>query len=327
MKENDFKTFETVELLSPIELAPIQGIENPLGLTETGKKETNKDTGSERFDDKKVLENEYFSETKNLDPNRFYYEEERLRKNLQEKKKKESRLILVGIIGVLCLITVYLSFMAKRNRMMEENSRKLPETYEHDYTKQNIDYTKQDPVYGLLEFDSDTKLEDSVVRIGKDIIEYTSPYERTLYFTVYPKMDKVTVEVGVEMVDEFGNSCGTVYNSKEALPYGKPGIIPITFYLDPDEELNGMAYNINWSSFASYQDTKYPEITNIEETPGCITVTIEGGNVLDRGAYVVLYKNGNVVSVLRNSVAYYLKEAEISFYTMNVDYDSFEVYY
>ncbi|MBR5179600.1 MAG: hypothetical protein IKW90_12490 [Lachnospiraceae bacterium] len=341
MKDNDFKSFETVELLSPIELTPIQGIENPLDLTESDKqkntntsgspKENRKSTGYEKFDEEKIFENEYFSGTQNRDPNRFYYEEERLRKDLQEKKKRDARVLLVVIISILCIITACLSFASKRamqSRIYDEISQTNPVSKEYDYTNPNIDYSKQDPTYGVLTIDNKNWLEDGIVKIDPEIIEYTSPYERTLYFKVYPKMDEVTVELSVEMVNNGINaSYGTVNSSKFSIPKGKAGLIPVTFYINPDTDLKDIVYNINWSAFASYQGIEASEITNVEETPGHISITVKGGGTLTKEAYVVLYKNGKVVSVLDNFGAYYVKESVMDFYTLDVDYDSYEVFY
>ena len=340
MKDNDFKPFETVDLLSPAELMPIQGIENPLEPAETGKQENNNtsgpsdenrsNSGFEEFDEGKVFENEYFSGTENLDPNRFFYEEDRLIKEFQEKKKRAAHIVLVAIIAVLCIVTVVLSFAIKRitnNRVIDESSQAIEEKNAYDYTKPNIDYSKQDPVYGVLTIDNNEWLEDGIVRFDPEIIEYTSPYERTLYFKVYPKMDEVTVELSVEMINGYDVSYGTARITKSTIPKGKAGLIPITFYINPDTDLNNIKYSIKWSAFSSYQGAKCPNITKIEEKPGCISVTVEGDNITPKEAYVVLYNNGKVASVLKNQGAYYVKEIVMDFYTMNEYYDSFEVFY
>ena len=188
------------------------------------------------------------------------------------------------------------------------------------------DYARQDDVYGFMYFDASGTQADEFFYISPDVIEYTGPFERVLYFEYTPKSDNKVLRVGVEMLDSYGNSIGNVVAFKKNVPAGETAIVAIPFGIDQLTELNGITYNIEMEGYTLLTPEDNKNIVSTEQSDDVLYVTIEGGLNVDKEAYVVFYKDGRVCSVMRG-LPKYNSDGRATFYIGDIDFDNYEGFY
>ncbi|MCR5204717.1 MAG: hypothetical protein K6E47_06645 [Lachnospiraceae bacterium] len=322
MSENNYEPFEKVDLLAPVELTAISGLESPFEAPVPSDTDSAKDTGKGDI-------GEEYSDNLRVDPNFLFREDEELKKKLEEDRNRKTKLFIAVTAFVVMFILAF-SFMrgvmgniAKKS---EETKADLPSVVTiKDSPIQG--YYKQDPVYGILEYDSADRLDSELVTFNPDIIEYTGAYQRTLYFRISPKQENVAVQVNVQMFDRYGNTIGNESGSKMAIAKGSHGIIPVTFQIDPLMDLNDVTYKISSSAYEIQGEPSYNKITKLELPPdGYMRIYMEGDKYLNKEAYVVSYKDEKIISVDRYS-ADILETSAILYCDIGTDYTRCEVYY
>lgn len=335
VENKDFQSFETVDLISPVELTPIQGIEDqfrapdnveefkktPEGTDDTPKKEDPEDNRNRMFNPFRDEAWRYYNSN---DPGRFFREEEALRRKSRDKKRTRNELIVIGIIfSLLMLVIIYVirfsivnSFNEKKNKVISNDAGKN--------TVVMNNYIGQDEIYGKIGFD-EIPVSD-LAEFNPEIIEYTGMYERSLYFMATPKENNVVVEVEVEMIDRYGNSSEKIVNSMVGVPAGREGILQVSFGIKPYDDLNGVTYRINCNAFQVDTEIPCKDITEVHGQDGVLWVKIEGDETANKYAYVVFYKDENVVSVLYEPARHGLEDIAV-FETGQIDFDYMKIYY
>lgn len=337
----DKNSFETVELLKPIELTPIEGIEGAKPITEPTPVvepkpvvehvvETVKAGGSSTWDAvlnkshtefyQQDFDQENSQKAADIDLSCFYNAEEQKRKQALDKRKRD--VYLVSVIVFLAFIVAAIGFSRGANR--RSNKQDINNSVQKQVTTN--DYARQDDVYGFMYFDASGTQAADFFYISPDVIEYTGPFERVLYFEYTPKSDNKVLRVGVEMLDSYGNSIGNVVAFKKNVPAGETAIVAIPFGIDQLTELNGITYNIEMEGYTLQTPEDNKNIVSTEQSDDVLYVTIEGGLNVDKDAYVVFYKDGRVCSVM-SGVPKYNSDGRATFYIGDIDFDNYEVFY
>ena len=360
----DNKSFETVELFNPIELTPIDGMEGPKPVAmpdPVAEKEPveepktvavqkpavekepvevpEKAKGSSIWDEiHKKSTPEFYQQGNDVQydrggfdqgssPNaadidlKNFYKNINEQKRKQEEDKKKRDLRLVGGIFFLVFVVAAIGFKRGASRRSNETDINVP-------VQKMIatnDYARQDEVYGTISFDPTGVQSAQFFDISPEVIEYTGPFERTLFFEYTPKADNKVLRVEVEMLDRYGNSLGTVSAFKKNVPAGETAIIDSSFGIDQFIELNGITYKITTEGYTLQTPEDNKNIVSTEQADDVLAVTIEGGLNVDRDAYVVFYKNGRVCSVMRG-VPSYNSNGKAVFYLGDIDFDNYEVF-
>ena len=384
MNDND-KSFETVELFSPIELTPIDGIEGPKPIegpklvTEPAEHkpvaEPGKAGGSSKWD--AVLKNskpelyqqdfdgQYDQESfdqgsfdqggftqgsfnqgdfnqngqfyngnrdqasqkaAGIDLSYFYNNTDELKRKREQEAKKIQVFVVAGIFFV-AFIVGFIGF--RRGAGSKKQDKNINDPLQNIAVEKQVatnDYARQDVIYGTIDYDTTGAQANQFFDISSKVIEYTGPYERTLYFEYTPKEDNKVLRMEVEMVDRYGNSMGTVVAFKKNVPAGEKAIIDIPFGIDQFTELTGITYNITAEGYTLSNPEENKNIPAMEQTDDILYVSIDGGLNVTRDAFVVFYKNGRVCSVMYGSPSYN-SNGRATFYLGDIDYDDFEVFY
>lgn len=255
-----------------------------------------------------------------IDLSCFYNAEEQKRKQALDKRKRD--VYLVSVIVFLAFIVAAIGFSRGANR--RSNKQDINNSVQKQVTTN--DYARQDDVYGFMYFDASGTQADEFFYISPDVIEYTGPFERVLYFEYTPKSDNKVLRVGVEMLDSYGNSIGNVVAFKKNVPAGETAIVAIPFGIDQLTELNGITYNIEMEGYTLLTPEDNKNIVSTEQSDDVLYVTIEGGLNVDKEAYVVFYKDGRVCSVMRG-LPKYNSDGRATFYIGDIDFDNYEVFY
>ena len=345
----DKNSFETVELLKPIELTPIEGIEGAKPITEPTPvvepkpvtepepiaeskpvAEPEKAGGNSTWDAvhknchtefyQQDFDQENSQKAADIDLSCFYNAEEKKRKQALDKRKRD--VYFVSVIVFLAFIVAAIGFSRGANR--RSNKQDINNSVQKQVTTN--DYAQQDDVYGFMYFDASGTQADEFFYISPDVIEYTGPFERVLYFEYTPKSDNKVLRVGVEMLDSYGNSIGNVVAFKKNVPAGETAIVAIPFGIDQLTELNGITYNIEMEGYTLQTPEDNKNIVSTEQSDDVLYVTIEGGLNVDKDAYVVFYKDGRVSSVM-SGVPQYNSDGRATFYIGDIDFDNYEVFY
>lgn len=340
MENKDFQSFETVDLFSPVELTPIQGIESPFKAPEKAEepkkapengedipqKEAPADDGMfNPFQDDAWRHYKYNNETAG-DPRRFFREEEDLRRKLREKDRRRNQLLAIGIIfSLLMMVIIHVIRFYISNSRNQTDDRVIGYPADKDVIVLN-DYLGQDDVYGTLSLDAESVPSSDLVKINPDVIEYTGMYYRSLYFTVTPKVDNVVTEITVEMIDRYGNSFGKCINVMDEIPAGKESIVEISFGINPNDDLNGVSYELDFNIFQVEEELSKKNITGITGQDELVWAKIEGDETVSKYAYAVFYKDGKVVSV-QCEYAHDTLEGLVLFETGKIDFDYFKIFY
>ncbi|MBR4779962.1 MAG: hypothetical protein IK014_01230 [Lachnospiraceae bacterium] len=361
----DKNSFETVELLKPIELTPIEGIEGAKPITEPTpvvepkpvvehvvetvkvresstwdavRKNSSPEFYQQDFDgqyDRGSFNQESFNQNgfeqgsfaqgnsqkaAGIDLSCFYNAEEQKRKQALDKRKRD--VYLVSVIVFLAFIVAAIGFSRGANR--RSNKQDINNSVQKQVTTN--DYARQDDVYGFMYFDASGTQAADFFYISPDVIEYTGPFERVLYFEYTPKSDNKVLRVGVEMLDSYGNSIGNVVAFKKNVPAGETAIVAIPFGIDQLTELTGITYNIEMEGYTLQTPEDNKNIVSTEQSDDVLYVTIEGGLNVDKDTYVVFYKDGRVSSVM-SGVPKYNSGGRATFYIGDIDFDNYEVFY
>ena len=256
-----------------------------------------------------------------IDLKNFYKDiDEQKRKQEEDRKKKN---LLLGV-GVFCMAFIVAAIGFKRGASRRSNETNINVPVQKVIATN--DYARQDEVYGTISFDPSGDQSAQFFDISPEVIEYTGPFERTLFFEYTPKADNKVLRVEVEMLDRYGNSFGTVGAFKKNVPAGEKAIIDIPFGIDQFIELNGITYNITTEGYTLQTPEGDKNIVSTEQADDVLSVTIEGGLNVDRDAYVLFYKDGRVCSVMRG-VPSYNSNGKATFYLGDIDYDNYEVFY
>ena len=337
----DNKSFETVELFNPIELTPIDGIEMPKPVAmpdpvaEAKPVAEQKTVAMQKPAAEKELvvvpekaEGDRGGFDQGRSPNaadidlKYFYKDIDAQKRKQEEDRKKKNLLLG--VGVFCMAFIVAAIGFKRGASRRSNETNINVPVQKVIATN--DYARQDEVYGTISFDPSGDQSAQFFDISPEVIEYTGPFERTLFFEYTPKADNKVLRVEVEMLDRYGNSLGTVGAFKKNVPAGEKAIIDIPFGIDQFIELNGITYNITTECYTLLTPEGDKNIVSTEQADDVLSVTIEGGLNVDRDAYVVFYKDGRVCSVMRG-VPSYNSNGKATFYLGDIDYDNYEVFY
>lgn len=361
----DNKSFETVELFNPIELTPIDGIEMPKPVAmpdpvaeakpvaeqktvavqkpaaekepvvvpekaEVGSiwDEIHKKSATEFYQQGNDVHYDRGGFDQGRSPNaadidlKYFYKDIDAQKRKQEEDRKKKNLLLG--VGVFCMAFIVAAIGFKRGASRRSNETNINVPVQKVIATN--DYARQDEVYGTISFDPSGDQSAQFFDISPEVIEYTGPFERTLFFEYTPKADNKVLRVEVEMLDRYGNSLGTVGAFKKNVPAGEKAIIDIPFGIDQFIELNGITYNITTECYTLLTPEGDKNIVSTEQADDVLSVTIEGGLNVDRDAYVVFYKDGRVCSVMRG-VPSYNSNGKATFYLGDIDYDNYEVFY
>ena len=337
----DNKSFETVELFNPIELTPIDGIEMPKPVAMPDPVAEAKPVAEQKTVamQKPAAEKELVVVPEKAkgdrggfdqgsSPNaadidlKYFYKDIDAQKRKQEEDRKKKNLLLG--VGVFCMAFIVAAIGFKRGASRRSNETNINVPVQKVIATN--DYARQDEVYGTISFDPSGDQSAQFFDISPEVIEYTGPFERTLFFEYTPKADNKVLRVEVEMLDRYGNSLGTVGAFKKNVPAGEKAIIDIPFGIDQFIELNGITYNITTECYTLLTPEGDKNIVSTEQADDVLSVTIEGGLNVDRDAYVVFYKDGRVCSVMRG-VPSYNSNGKATFYLGDIDYDNYEVFY
>ena len=185
------------------------------------------------------------------------------------------------------------------------------------------------PVYTEIEFNADEIDLDLPAIISHKCIEYTDSYNRILFFTANLTEENKGLQIKVEMLDRHGRTLDTHSNSSFGVAAGEEFMIPVFFTLSPDWNLDGVTYKISAETFTEEERGMLRTIADVTEADkGHFFITYESSAYYNMDTYVVLYKNGKVVDVLRGyGEVDDTGKAVAELYKAGVDYDNFKVYY
>ena len=353
MNDKEVKSFDTVDLLAPMDLIPIQGIESPALKVETeSKQEANTKTEKSTWDNvsKHVNEgtNGYYQDfgndqnleyhnnrnssrqyrNLNIDPEKIFREEEALRNNLDRQKTKKNIFVIMIFAFIICFIALLSIMKGAKDRIAERDKNK----FANDAVSEVEDIEKTD-TYGIMEMNAN-ELNSEFVTFEKEIIEHSSVLDRSLYFKATPKTDNVVITLTVEMIDSYGNTIEKAVGSTSNIPKGGKGLVKVSFEKYISQDILGVSYKITCDSYALEGAPFASIIVGSKEDENYIFVTKEGGNFANKDAYIIFYKDGAISYIMFNSN--YLDNSDdpenkdhavIYFYTRYVDYDSYEIYY
>lgn len=400
MKDVESKSFETVDLLPPIEMIPIQAIDMPMAEIDHGRKEQISIEDKTYTEPKGVTEptvhtdptsvtesavdtvhkepvsstepigytesavkkeaaeftepvgftkhpeyqvkpgqqvndqgtTDSFEQPINeipIDLSKVFREAEESQKRVElEKRKKNSMLIFCAAFFI---AAVFMSIAIKGFANREDRERFMEDPYKGDIVTYNDfpteDFEISDGTYGVIYFDDSEGHDTELVSVNKEIIEYTDIYERDLYFRVIPKEDSVYVLITVDMIDKNGNWLGSVGGTSSGVPKGKEAVVPVFLGISPNMDLNGVTYNINIETYKMDDEVSNREIMDMNVEDGVIYVKVKGDSYLDKHAYMIYYKNDNVVSVKCEGDYSDEETAVLAFTTDDVDFDTSQIYY
>ena len=185
------------------------------------------------------------------------------------------------------------------------------------------------PVYTEIEFNADEIDMDLPAIISHKCIEYTDSYNRILFFTANLTEENKGLQIKVEMLDRHGRTLDTHSNSSFGVAAGEEFMIPVFFSLSPDWNLDGVTYKISAETFKEEKKGMLRKIADVTEADkGHFFITYESSAYYNMDTYVVLYKNGKVVDVLRGyGDVDDTGKAVAELYKEGVDYDNYKVYY
>lgn len=185
------------------------------------------------------------------------------------------------------------------------------------------------PVYTEIEFNADEIDLDLPVIISHKCIEYTDSYNRILFFTANLTEENKGLQIKVEMLDRHGRTLDTHSNSSFGVAAGEEFMIPVFFSMSPDWNLDGVTYKISAETFKEEKKGMLRKIADVTEADkGHFFITYESSAYYNMDTYVVLYKNGKVVDVLRGyGDVDDTGKAVAELYKEGVDYDNYKVYY
>ena len=185
------------------------------------------------------------------------------------------------------------------------------------------------PVYTEIEFNADEIDMDLPAIISHKCIEYTDSYNRILFFTANLTEENKGLQIKVEMLDRHGRTLDTHSNSSFGVAAGEEFMIPVFFSLSPDWNLDGVTYKISAETFKEEKKGMLRKIADVTEADkGHFFITYESSAYYNMDTYVVLYKNGKVVDILRGyGDVDDTGKAVAELYKEGVDYDNYKVYY
>ena len=346
----DKNSFETVELLKPISLIQIDGIE-PVDVKDeaeavqvpvkaNGIIADNAVTVSGASDVKikadveKPIGNSV--EKLPVDPKKLLDDTQDLgEKQDYQKHNYAARFIIICVIviGLLFTLIMVRSFKnSDRHTVADSN-------YNPILVSQGADDSRflyiggaglnAVPVYTEMDFDAGEIDADLPVIINHRCVEYTDSSSRILYFTATLTSEDVGLMLNVEMFDRHGNSLGASSNSNSDEAAGQEFMIPIFFDISPNLDLSGVTYKIKAETFKNQEQGFFRTITNVTEAEkGRFVITCEGTAFCGMKTYVVMYKNGKVVDILLGYGDFdETGEAVVEVYKGGVDYDTYKVFY
>lgn len=346
---SDKNSFETVELLKPMSLMQIDGSEpvdvkddakaaqvpskaediiadNAMTVNNSTDIDTKKDVESPV--DSSIEQNTYKEYSGNgngpgstekilVDPKELFGKNPGSgEKQDYQKRNYAARFIIICGI-VLCLLFAVITFRSFREDIKETGS----------YSNYNTMLVA--PVYTEIEFDANDIDMDLPAIISHKCIEYTDSYNRILFFTASPTEENTGLAIKVEMLDKHGRSLDTHSGSSYGVAVGDEYMIPVFFTLSPDWNLDDVTYKITAETFKEEDHAMLRTITEVTETDkGHFFITCEGTAPYSTSVYVVLYKNGKVVDILRSYGDFDdTGKAYVELYKEGVDYDNFKVFY
>ena len=353
MNDKEVKSFDTVDLLAPMDLIPIQGIESPALKVETERKqEANTKTEKSTWDNVSMHVNEgtngYYQDfdndqdfeyqnnrnssrqyrNLNIDPEKIFREEEALRNNLDRQKTKKNIFVIMIFAFIICFIALLSIMKGAKDRIAERDKNK----FANDAVSEVGDIEKTD-TYGIMEMNAN-ELNSEFVNFETEIIEHSSALDRSLYFKATPKTDNVVITLTVEMIDSYGNTIEKAVGSTSNISKGGKGLVKVSFEKYISQDILGVSYKITCDSYALEGAPFASIIVGSKEDENYIFVTKEGGNFANKDAYIIFYKDGAISYIMFNSN--YVDNSDdpenkdhavIYFYTRYVDYDSYEIYY
>ena len=256
----------------------------------------------------------------------YFYSNAGEEKVKQARDRKKREVYVVAAMFFLMFIVAAIAFKNGSSRRNKEKSINNPVQNTVQKEVGTNDYARQDEIYGIMDYDPTGSQATEFFDISHDVIEYTGPYERVLYFEYTPKLDNKVLMIEVEMVDRYGNSLGTVTAYKKNVPMGEKAIIDIPFSINQFTELPGITYNIRAEGYTLQTPEGDKNIPGMEQTDDILSVSIDGGLNVSKDAFLVLYKNGRVVSVMYGTPGYN-NNGKAIFFLGDIDYDNFEVFY
>ena len=249
---------------------------------------------------------------------------------LKRKRELEAKKIQVFVVAGIFFVAFIVGFIGfRRGAGSKKQDKNINDPLQNIAVEKQVatnDYARQDVIYGTIDYDTTGAQANQFFDISSKVIEYTGPYERTLYFEYTPKEDNKVLRMEVEMVDRYGNSMGTVVAFKKNVPAGEKAIIDIPFGIDQFTELVGVTYNITAEGYTLANPEENKNIPAMEQTDDILYVSIDGGLNVTKDAFVVFYKNGRVCNVMYGSPSYN-SNGRATFYLGDIDYDDFEVFY
>ena len=233
-----------------------------------------------------------------------------------QKHNYAARFFIICVIGLILLFTII-------------TVRSFKDKVEQTDSYSNYNTMLVAPVYTEIEFNADDIDLDLPFIISHKCIEYTDSYNRILFFTATPTEENIGTLIRVEMLDRHGHSLGTHSNSNFGVAKGNEYMIMVFFPLSPEYDLDGVTYKITADTFTEEEHAMLRTITDVTEADkGHFYITYESSAYYNMDTYVVLYKNGKVVDVLRGyGEVDDTGKAVAELYKEGVDYDNYKVYY
>lgn len=324
-------SFETVELIKPVSLMQIDGSDLADAKDEAkaaqvpaktaGKIADNAVTVSAATDiDTKTdagYQADHSAEKILVDPkNLFGNTQASSEKQDYQKHNYAARFFIICVIGLILLLAII-------------TVRSFKDKVEQTGSYSNYNTMLVAPVYTEIEFNADDIDLDLPAIISHKCIEYTDSYNRILFFTANLTEENKGLQIKVEMLDRHGRTLDTHSNSSFGVAAGDEFMIPVFFTLSPDWNLDGVTYKIEAETFTEEEHEMLRTITDVTEADkGHFFITYESSAYYKMDTYVVLYKNGKVVDVLRGyGEVDDTGKAVAELYKEGVDYDNFKVYY
>lgn len=324
-------SFETVELIKPVSLMQIDGSDLADAKDEAkaaqvpaktaGKIAGNAVTVSAATDiDTKTdagYQADHSAEKILVDPkNLFGNTQASGEKQDYQKHNYAARFFIICVIGLILLLAI-ITVRSFKNKVEQTGS----------YSNYNTMLVA--PVYTEIEFNADDIDLDLPVIISHKCIEYTDSYNRILFFSATSTEENIGTLIRVEMLDRHGRTLDTHSNSIFGVAVGDEFMIPVFFTLSPDWNLDGVTYKIEAETFTEEEHEMLRTITDVTEADkGHFFITYESSAYYNMDTYVVLYKNGKVVDVLRGyGEVDDTGKAVAELYKAGVDYDNFKVFY
>jgi hypothetical protein len=324
-------SFETVELIKPVSLMQIDASDladakdeakaTQVPAKTAGKIADNAVTVSAATDiDTKTdagYQADHSAEKILVDPkNLFGNTQASGEKQDYQKHNYAARFFIICVIGLILLLAII-------------TMRSFKDKVEQTGSYSNYNTMLVAPVYTEIEFNADDIDLDLPAIISHKCIEYTDSYNRILFFTANLTEENKGLQIKVEMLDRHGRTLDTHSNSSFGVAAGDEFMIPVFFTLSPDWNLDGVTYKISAETFTEEERGMLRTITDVTEADkGHLFITYESSAYYNMDTYVVLYKNGKVVDVLRGyGDVDDTGKAVAELYKEGVDYDNFKVYY